>query len=989
MSDPLSVVGSVVGIISLGLTLAQGLIDYYDAFKDKNSDVAFTTKKLRHLQELLQTLSQRLGQRQFRPEEQDLCRNIALHVQDAREVIGELEGELQKFRSTPQPGAPFELRAAGRRLIYPLRQSTLQKMDEDVDAIVSSLSLALQLLQYNDVRRIQDNTEDLRDLLNLTRTSQVSQHLSTWLRAPDASINFNEAIKRKHPGTGLWFVESSVFSRWLRQPNSFLWVVGFAGCGKSVLVSTALQFANRHRRGNPRVGVAYFYFTFNDESKQDASAMLRALVLQLSSQLNDKHRLLSRLHDSYQHSSPPDQALLGCLHQLVQAFQEVYIVVDALDESPRDTHREATLLVLADLRAWSEDGLHIMVSSRDEVDIREELMALPWETVEMRNEHVDRDIASFISQHLRDNRRLRKWSQYYGQIETALTTRAQGVFRWVECQFKALASCPESQDLLEQVLASLPRTLDETYAQMLCNIPFNSTSYARQMLTLLCCARRPLTVDELIVSITFEGEDEPGFNPKRKLKNIDAIHQVCPGFISVDANPTTLVETVRLAHFSVREYLESDRILHHQNAASFGVRPEDADRLMAALCLTVLLGQPVPPQDEAHLVHYAAQYWPEHYRNGRMNPQIEDQAFKLFASTDGAFKNWFHSLNAATGQPLWANASVPSPLYHASSLGLNVVIPKLLEEQDVVDCIDEEGGRHGAALHIAAFQGHEKTAQLLLGHGADVDAKERYGKTALHMASSEGHLKIAQILLDGGAYVNAKDKKGATALFEAAIEGHPSIVRLLLDNGAVVNTQDEWGRTALNEVASQRWRQGHEDAIRLLIEGGADLKLPATTKAYTPVHDAATRRHDKALRLLLEGAVDVDQQDKSGNTALDLAIDAGGRSTVRLLLDNGADVNREDGEGRTPLHRAMIHGFADLVRLLLERGAGIDKQEKGFQATALHMAVASRYDWIVELLVEKGAAVNLRDSRGRTPLEMAWEDGQQGMYQLLLKGSFK
>ncbi|KAH7124373.1 hypothetical protein EDB81DRAFT_220297 [Dactylonectria macrodidyma] len=159
------------------------------------------------------------------------------------------------------------------------------------------------------------------------------------------------------------------------------------------------------------------------------------------------------------------------------------------------------LRVLADLRAWSEPGLHLIVSSRDEVDIRQELGASPEQTIIMKNDSIDRDIASFISHHLRDNRRLLKWDEYHARIETALTTRAQGVFRWVECQFKALASCPQSEDLLDQLLKSLPQTLDETYERMLSNIPSSSKDYARQMLTLLCCAKRPLSVAELIDGI--------------------------------------------------------------------------------------------------------------------------------------------------------------------------------------------------------------------------------------------------------------------------------------------------------------------------------------------------------------------------------------------------------------------------------------------------------------------------------------------------------
>src|SRR5205085_11269328 len=75
-----------------------------------------------------------------------------------------------------------------------------------------------------------------------------------------------------------------------------------SGCGKSVLCSTAIQYTFRHRRSDPDVGIAFFYFTFNDESKQDESAILRALLLQLSGQHSDGHPGLISLR-SEEHTS--------------------------------------------------------------------------------------------------------------------------------------------------------------------------------------------------------------------------------------------------------------------------------------------------------------------------------------------------------------------------------------------------------------------------------------------------------------------------------------------------------------------------------------------------------------------------------------------------------------------------------------------------------------------------------------------------------------
>lgn len=160
--------------------------------------------------------------------------------------------------------------------------------------------------------------------------------------------------------------------------------------------------------------------------------MLRALVLQLSGQLNDNHRLLSQLHESYPNAMPPDQAFMGCLHQLIRAFDDTYIILDALDESPRDKHRRDMLEALAILRTWSESGLHLLVTSREEPDIRDvllnDLYVLPDESISLKNHSVDIDIASFISSSLKNNRQLRKWERYHDQIQTALTERADGVY---------------------------------------------------------------------------------------------------------------------------------------------------------------------------------------------------------------------------------------------------------------------------------------------------------------------------------------------------------------------------------------------------------------------------------------------------------------------------------------------------------------------------------------------------------------------------------
>lgn len=419
MTEPLSVAGSVAGLISLGIQVTQSLVNFYNAYKNRDSDLVHMIERLDSLLDIFQCLKKTLSDRHFQVDERSLIESIETSIKSCEEWIQELQDECQKFTKTSQ-GVKAAVRVAGRRVTYPFRQSTLQKLDEDIGEIRANLSSALNVLQLKDTQRIQDDVTQMKVLL-------ISSDLRDWLKAPDATIDHNAACAKKHPGTGTWLVKSPQFSRWLTEENSIMWLNGFAGSGKSVLCSTAIQFALRHRRSDPKVGIAFFYFTFNDESKQDVSAMLRALLLQLSSQLRDGHADLTRLHESYKAGTPSLPVLIEHLQRLIQRFHQVYIMLDALDESPRNGSRVYVLDALETMRDWGVQGLHLFVTSRDEPDIRDSLDISVTQQVTMQNAGIDKDIADFISGRFDADRRLRKLLPYRDRIQETLAKRAKGV----------------------------------------------------------------------------------------------------------------------------------------------------------------------------------------------------------------------------------------------------------------------------------------------------------------------------------------------------------------------------------------------------------------------------------------------------------------------------------------------------------------------------------------------------------------------------------
>jgi hypothetical protein len=428
MADPLSIAAGVAGLLSLGLQTTDTLVKFYTSHKGRNENIGRTTHRLETLQSAFDALQTALQQRKFQPDEETLIGRIESSIHSCAELIQELQEECTKL--TGPLGSSFNdaVKVVGRRAAYPFRESTLKKLEEDAGEMRNHLSFALDILQLRDHKTAQDELAEMKSLVELMRATQISSAVQYWFKAPDVSVDHNAACAKRHSGTGMWFVKAPVFHNWINQANSFLWLYGFAGCRKSVLCSTAIQYTFRQRGADQNVGIAFFYFTFNDESKRDESAMLRALLLQLAGQLPDGHSRLERLRNSSESGPPPPVVLIQYLRDFIQRFHQVYILIDALDESPRGNRRDEMLGSIMAMRGWSLPGLHLLVTSRDEPDIRESLDVAPAEKVAMKNDKVEQDISNYIAEKLATDSKLRtKWQSYRDLIQETLAKRANGV----------------------------------------------------------------------------------------------------------------------------------------------------------------------------------------------------------------------------------------------------------------------------------------------------------------------------------------------------------------------------------------------------------------------------------------------------------------------------------------------------------------------------------------------------------------------------------
>ncbi len=288
-------------------------------------------------------------------------------------------------------------------------------------------------------------------------------------------------------------------------------------------------------------------------------------------------------------------------------------------------------------------------------------------------------------------------------------------------------------------------------------------------------------------------------------------------------------------------------------------------------------------------------------------------------------------------------------------------------------------------LHQAAAAGDIEQVRKFLAQGADVNAKDKDGRTPLHSAAWYARKDVVAVLLAHGANINEADGSGQTPLHLAATFGGKPLSEFILAQGAQIDARDKAGNTPLHAAAG--FPSVDRDLLELLIAKGADVKA-RNEAGQTPLHRVSMiRRLDKRLErtaeVLLALGAEIDAKDQSGRTPLHFAVETGHRELVDLLVAKGADVKTRAADGTTLLHQAVKSEQLDMVEMFLSRGIDINSAGSDGR-TALHLAAGTGKNNIVEALIARGADVKARDVSGQTSAQFGVRSNHKDTVRLLL-----
>ncbi|RWS15122.1 hypothetical protein B4U79_08317 [Dinothrombium tinctorium] len=278
------------------------------------------------------------------------------------------------------------------------------------------------------------------------------------------------------------------------------------------------------------------------------------------------------------------------------------------------------------------------------------------------------------------------------------------------------------------------------------------------------------------------------------------------------------------------------------------------------------------------------------------------------------------------------------------------------------------------AVHIASHFAAINSLRLLFDYGGEavnVSLANKEGKTALHEAVIGGSAQCVRLLLDRGWFVDAIKRGDWTPLMLAVTCARFEVTKLLIEQGkANIHLVNKDGWNCFHLAV----RSGDFTTVSYLLSLDECLFKNRSNNNRSPLHSCALHGHYNIAYYLINNKCyeSIDEKDMCGNTPFIEAIKSSSIAICKLLIANDCDPRVSDKLQRNVLHiAAECNADESIVYLLNELSFDVNEQcaRNGF--TALHYAAKEGHSSTIEILKQFQCRLDLRDIKGRLPIDVA------------------